>query len=141
MPDGKKQSILIVDEDRATRDAVKACLEGTEFSWWEAGGYEEAVEFAKRVQDIAIDFLVVDARLPPGNGADLARDVLGYRPDLKTLFLADPFGLAFEEELRGYPCDSLSKPVGKAELLDRLRGLFLSGEEFRSPGHRMGVGS
>jgi two-component system, OmpR family, response regulator len=142
MPTGKKQSILIVDADRATRDLVKACIEGTEFTYWEAPGRKEALEFAKRVQDIALDFLVVDALLPPFNGADLARKIHSYRPALKTLFLTPSRreeGL--EDSLPGLPCDSLSKPVRREELLEKLRGLLASGNEAVSMGYSMEMGS
>jgi two-component system, OmpR family, response regulator len=139
---GRKQSILIVDADRATRDLVKACIEGTEFTYWEAPGRKEALEFAKRVQDIALDFLVVDALLPPFNGADLARKIFSYRPALKTLFLTGHGRTeGVEDSLPGLPCDSLPKPVRKEELLEKLRGLLPSGQEAMSLGLSMGMGS
>lgn len=138
----KKQSILIVDGDKATRDLVKTCIQGTEFTYWEAEGRKDALEFAKRVQDIAIDFLVVDSLLPPFSGADLARKVLEYRPALKTLFLSGASGEeSVEEELPGRPCDSIPKPVRKEELLEKLRGLLHAGEEAASMRYSMGMRS
>ena len=142
MPAGNKHSILIVDPDKATRDLVKTCIEGTEFTFWEAQGRKEALEFAKRVQDIALDFLVVDALLPPFNGVDLARKILEHRPALKTLFLSSVSREeAVESELPGRPCDSLLKPVRKTELLDKLRGLLHPGAEAVALGHALGMDS
>jgi CheY-like chemotaxis protein len=103
--DGRRRSVLYVEDDVELREAVTLALEEEGFAVKACGTAEEALD---RLAGGAYDTLLTDFRLPQANGDWLLRQAAdrGYLDRTSAIVLtadANPPGL------RGYPV--LRKPV------------------------------
>jgi len=78
-------TILLVDEDRLVRSALRFYLEEAGYRVLEATGKEAAIECCQRYPG-PIDLLVTEERLRSGSGRDLAAHVRSLRPSAASLF-------------------------------------------------------
>jgi CheY-like chemotaxis protein len=101
--DAMAQTILLVDDHRSVRTAVKAVLERAGHDVLVAPSGERAVELAKGHPG-PIDVLVADVVMPGMDGFEVARSVRRLRPRAQVLFMSGHLGGAFAEtwpEARG----------------------------------------
>jgi two-component system response regulator DevR len=78
--------ILIVDDHEVVRVGLRSLLERTEgfLVAGEAGGVAEAVRAAKQSQP---DVVVMDIRLPDGNGVEACREIREANPGVRVIML------------------------------------------------------
>ncbi len=78
--------ILLVDDHEVVRMGLRTLLERRDNIdvVGEAGTVEEAVAEAERTEP---DVIVMDIRLPDGNGVDACREIRGQRPETKVIML------------------------------------------------------
>ncbi len=78
--------IMLVDDHEVVRTGIRTILERREgFSIvGEAGSAAEAVAVAHECQP---DVIVMDIRLPDGNGVEATREIRGQRPETKVIML------------------------------------------------------
>lgn len=110
--------VLIVEDEAATRELMAAYLANNGFTVTQAGS-GDAMQRAM-AQD-AFDIVLLDIRLPDGNGLELARDIVD-RPDLGVIFVTsvdDDTDRVVGLELGAD--DYITKPVKLRELLARIR--------------------
>jgi uncharacterized protein (TIGR02266 family) len=117
--------VLVVDDDRLTRERIRQCLEGLATAVDEA---ENGLEALGRALSNQPDLILSDVEMPGMNGWQLLR-IVRSRPKLAqvpVVFLTHLKGEA--ERLRGYELgvdDYLAKPIEADELRARVRGLLL----------------
>jgi len=110
----KIRTILVVDDEDATRRLIGMILRQGGYAVLEAPDCETAESIHRRNQG-EIDLLLTDVSLPGPNGGELAAALRRAEPDLHVLFMSGQPEAAEEYE------PFLSKPFGMAELLRRVR--------------------
>jgi len=125
------QTILLVDDHRSVRTAVKAVLERAGHDVLVAPSGERAVEIAKGHPG-PIDVLVADVVMPGMDGFEVARSVRRLRPSAQVLFMSGHLGNAYAESMARSEGSFLPKPFAAADLRQALDGVS-SMQEPRPP--------
>jgi DNA-binding response OmpR family regulator len=117
----RKKTILVVDDEDAVRDLVRAMLMGAGYRVLQAKDFEDALAvFHQHEQEV--DLLLADLSLPGKNGCELAETLQQKRPDLQVLFMS---GLAGAQAARYHglaitDVHFLEKPFRSVDLLERI---------------------
>ncbi len=117
----KHKKILIVDDSKASRFALKKLLMFQNFTIFEAGNAKEALAVLKEHNDICI--ALIDYEMPGMNGAELARIIRhNYsRMELSILAIsAHSESLITIEFLKAGANDFITKPYVREEVLARM---------------------
>lgn len=113
--------ILIVDDDREIRDALRVLLTGEHFEAVEASGGEEALRY---LEGHHVDLIILDVMMEGVSGCQLYLH-LREKWNIPVLFLTakgQESGLA--AGCSGGGDDHLAKPFSSPELLARVKGLL-----------------
>ncbi|MBI5433390.1 MAG: response regulator [Planctomycetes bacterium] len=118
------ETVLLVEDDGATRGFVAEALRGCGYTVFEAADGAQALrilgEFPRR-----IDLMVSDVVLPGINGFELAEQLLAVSPSLRVLFMSGYVGELRPTGKRGVDAERLlAKPFTAADLASRVRGLL-----------------
>ncbi len=114
----KKVSILVVDDDQATRFYVAKILS---LKNWQVDVAEDGPTSLDLVQKQTYDAVVLDYRMPGMDGAELCRRIRQIQPEIREVLLT-----GFPSIDTVYPAVEagadhvLAKPVDPAELLQVL---------------------
>ena len=121
------ETILLVEDNAAVRQAAKRILSECGYVVLEAGSGVEAID-KSRQHPGSIDLLLVDVHMPGMNGREVARQLRTERPELGVLYMSgyEPDRPAGDE---GDPMVFFQKPFTGAALLEKLREILDS----RSP--------
>lgn len=118
------KTVLVVDDDSATRNLITLVLREGGYGVLEAADSRTAVDLHQRNPG-KIDLLLTDVFLPGGpGGCELAADIRRSKPELPVLFMSG-FGVElndFEGRAAG-ASQFLQKPFGIEELLRRVQDL------------------
>ena len=79
-----RPKLLFADDHHLVLDAL-SFVAGADY---EVRAVDNSAAFEAAVDQFAPDLAILDLRLPDGDGFDVARRVLGKRPDLKLIFLS-----------------------------------------------------
>jgi CheY-like chemotaxis protein len=113
------QTILLVDDHRSVRSALKTVLERAGHAVLEAPTGERAVEIA-RGHPGPIDLLLADVVMPGMDGFEVARSIRALRPGAKVLFMSGHLGNAHAEDVAASKGSFLPKPFAAADLREAL---------------------
>jgi PAS domain S-box-containing protein len=121
----RNSSILIVDDDNATREMFAVCLRTKGYDVREAGTGWQGLELARKYTP---DLILLDVRLPDISGMEVCKQVKAD-PALTDVFVAFCTGEAtgVENKVDGLEIGAdeyLIKPFGLQELLARVRTLL-----------------
>jgi len=97
--------ILVVDDNRSVRAALRVFLEEEGFEVQVACDFEAA---ARMLREAAYDVLITDLDLPGGNGFDLVRRARAFRPEMRSILVT------------GYGCSALRRQAAELDLLGYL---------------------
>ncbi|MFX1767409.1 PAS domain S-box protein [Paraburkholderia sp. A1RI-2L] len=112
-------SVLVVDDDAASREAVSELLSEMGYDARQAGDEQEA---RRALEEQAVQVLITDIALPGGSGVDLARGALQRYPWLNVIFASGNEAPAADET--GFECAALRKPFTASQLgalIERIR--------------------
>jgi len=84
---GKRETILVVDNDETVLDSVVLILERANFLVLSAHSGAEAVELAKGTE-ARIDLLLSDVDMPSMSGPDLGQTLKKARPSLRVMLMS-----------------------------------------------------
>jgi DNA-binding response OmpR family regulator len=118
-------SILVVDDDSAIRELVRAMLslEGFEVSLAESGG-----SAVTQVDAGAFDLVITDLLMPAVSGFETICEIRSRDADLPILAMTGGGRLGAAACLHTARClganETLAKPFGHRELLSRVAGLL-----------------
>jgi two-component system, cell cycle sensor histidine kinase and response regulator CckA len=129
------RTILLVDDHRSVRAALRTVLERAGHAVLEAPSGERAVEIAT-AHPGPIDLLLADVVMPGMDGFEVARRVRALRPGARALFMSGHLGNAWDKEVARSEGSFLPKPFAAADLrqaLDEASAL----QEPRPPPDRM----
>jgi signal transduction histidine kinase len=118
-------TILLVDDDQSVREVTAAMLKELGYEVIEAGSGGAALEILERER--GIDLMLLDFAMPGMNGAEVARQAAGRRPDLPVLFVT---GFADRAALEGVSEDYIvGKPFADGELAIKVRSALAQGRQ------------
>ncbi|MGK2942940.1 MAG: EAL domain-containing protein [Immundisolibacter sp.] len=129
-------TVLIVEDDRSTRLALRGILDQEGYRVVEAGDGEEAMQLYPRVRP---DLVLLDARLPRQDGFATCRQILALpeaqrTPVLMITSLADE--ISVERAFRAGAADFITKPINFGVLRRRVNRLLQAGASERHA-HRL----
>jgi DNA-binding response OmpR family regulator len=104
--------VLIVDDDKTTREGLAEFLEGAGYEAVAVGTFEEATRVLRTSPP---DLLIADVRLGPFNGLQLVISSPHPIPAIIITGFADP---VLESDARRRGADYVLKPVSPSRLLD-----------------------
>jgi CheY-like chemotaxis protein len=84
---GGRETVLVVEDEPAVREVVRAMLERRGYTVLLASDGEQAMRVS-RTHESPIDLLLTDVVLPRSNGRRVAELLCMERPDLKVLFMS-----------------------------------------------------
>ena len=119
-------TLLLVDDDAAIREVLRAYLTHSGFALLEAENGPDALEQAPRA-----DVVILDLMLPGLSGLEVAQTLRAERPDLPILMLSAK--AAEEERVTGLELgadDYVTKPFSPREVVARVKALL------RRSGHK-----
>ena len=120
--------IIVVDDNAAVRQSIRELLEAEEdFEF--AGEAATAAETQLLVEHARPDVVVLDVRLPDGDGADLCRTIrLGYPGTACVMLTAYADSEALIASLLAGAAGYFLKQIRGAELVSCIRTVFAGGE-------------
>jgi DNA-binding NarL/FixJ family response regulator len=99
MPILSQPRVLLVEDDRGLREALRDLLEEIEFDVvGEAGNGEEGVQMVREVEP---DVVLMDLRMPVMGGLEAARLIRDERPDVQVVILTAYDDPALKEGAEG----------------------------------------
>lgn len=108
------QRILILDDEEALRKIIAQRLERRGYEVSEAGTGEEGIVI---LQDTLLDAVLLDLRLPDGDGLNLLQQIKRVEPDLQVIMLTGHGTIESAiEAMRLGAFDYLTKPCNLSEL-------------------------
>src|SRR4029450_1520876 len=115
----RRPTVLVVDADQDSRRSVINALEVAAFAAAEATSFSDASD---RLEGFAYDALVVDVRVPGGDGLDLLDAALTRYPRVKCVVTAN-FGSIHHavRALKRGASDYLIKPIATTQLVETLK--------------------
>jgi len=120
------KTLLIVDDDRFFCKTLTGYLKEQNFTVISA---HTASEGLKLCQEHNIDVVLLDQKLPDGNGNDLCKSILQINDQIKIIFItAFPSFDNAVKALRNGACDYLSKPLEIEEVAITVRQAFRTSE-------------
>jgi DNA-binding response OmpR family regulator len=119
--------VLIVDDDRTTREGLAEFLEGSGYEAIAVGTFEEATRILRTSPP---DLLIADVRLGPFNGLQLVISSPQPIPAIIITGFADP---VLESDARRRGADYVLKPVSPSRLLDLVAHKLSSRPGFGTP--------
>ncbi len=115
-----KETILVVEDDKAVRKFTRDVLEHEGYVIIEAAGGEEALQKASEAA-----LVVTDVVMPRMGGRDLARKLQETHPAVKVLYVSGYTANAItHHHILDAGLDFLQKPFGSRELLAKVREML-----------------
>ena len=118
---GKKETILVAEDDVTVREFLKGLLEGSGYNVISVSNGEDAVKEFSHNSDI-ISLVLLDVIMPKKNGKEAYDEMVGIKPDIKAIFVSGyandviDWKCALQEEVY-----LIQKPVQPSLLLMKLR--------------------
>ena len=113
------RTILLVDDDAATRHAVREFLEEEGFSVCVACDGQEAVDLLVRLSP---DLVLSDLHMPRMNGEELILHLQAHAPKLPVIVITAHTAVdARRQAQRLGAADFINKPLDFSDVLDRIR--------------------
>jgi DNA-binding NtrC family response regulator len=78
-------SILIIDDDRSTRELLRQVLEEAEYTVFEAANGEQALRLARQTM---VELIITDILMPECDGLEVIRQMRRERPQVKIIALS-----------------------------------------------------
>lgn len=126
-PKSGHETILLVEDNQAVRQAANKILSECGYIVLEAASGPAAIEVARHYSK-AIHLLLADVVMPGMSGRDVARQLVAERPALKVLYMSGyepaPEGA---QKIERDPIVRFQKPFSGAALLDKLREILDAG--------------
>lgn len=132
LPKGKKETILLAEDDRSVRNLARHILNKYGYRVIEAtDGADAVAKFRENSDDI--NMLLLDVIMPKMNGRAVYDEIARMRPGIKTLFISGyPFEVVTGQGILDEGLHFISKPLQPGALLVKLREV-LDEEKTSSP--------
>jgi CheY-like chemotaxis protein len=119
--DGGNETVLLAEDDAATRNLVREILQETGYRVIEAVDGQQAVEQLER-HLASIQLAILDVIMPKLNGREVYQKITELKPELPVIFTSGYAADAFREgERPEQDFNFLAKPVTPEKLLGMIR--------------------
>lgn len=121
LEDVPKPRVLVVDDERVVADTLVLILNKNGF---EARGVYSGEAALALAREFLPRTIVSDVIMGGMNGVEMAIRLRGLLPEARLLLFCDPAltaGLLEKAQAQGHQFETLTKPVGPAELMKKLR--------------------
>ena len=115
-------TVLLVEDDEAVREVMRAMLESQGYAVIDADTASEARDLFDR-DPAAIDVLITDVKMPRMSGPMLAEHLTAANPNLPVVFISGHPDAIDASDLRGPRRRVVAKPFESAELLGAVNEL------------------
>lgn len=114
-----KQKILVVDDEELVRKTIELQLKDSGYEIVMAEDGEQAIQLLKNEQDLTIDVIICDVRMPKVNGVEAVAYIRQEHPSIPVIVLTGfpDVKLAVNFMEKGV-FDYLVKPVEKEKLIE-----------------------
>jgi CheY-like chemotaxis protein len=123
--------ILHVEDEPLNRSLFRAVIERAHDPRLRSAVLQEAADLGQArayLADNAVDIVLLDVRLPDGNGLDLVREIKAREPGLTVVVMSASVLPDEREQATRAGCDAfISKPYGPRDLLDTILRLLPAG--------------
>jgi CheY-like chemotaxis protein len=130
--DTKNPHILILEDDEDTRFVYSVLLQMEGYCVTHVGTIAEALS---RVLSTSYDLLIMDVRLPDGDGVEMCKQIRSFNRVTPIMFVS---AAAYQKDVeRGMKAGAqayLTKPAEAEDLLDRVK--YLMGQKAMAPSER-----
>jgi two-component system, cell cycle sensor histidine kinase and response regulator CckA len=123
MRPSRAETVLLVEDETAVREAVRAFLQKRGYTVLAAKTPSIATEIV-RDHDSRIDLLMTDMIMPEMNGLELARQLQGVRPEMKVLYMSGYTDRGMSDGTIDADMNFLQKPFALATLENKLREIL-----------------
>lgn len=118
--------ILIIDDDKAIRDAFTHALEDTSFEVDVAVNGEEGIEKEKAGK---FNLIYLDLKMPGINGVETLREIRKIDADV-PVYIVTAFYKEFFDQLKAVKEDNIdfeivAKPIGSEQILSLTNGILI----------------
>lgn len=79
--------ILVADDNRAVRTGIEKLL-ADEAAWELCGSASEGNEALSKARELKPDLVLLDLRMPSGNGLDIAKAIKREMPEIKVVIMS-----------------------------------------------------
>ena len=128
MSDDAQARILHVEDEALNRSLLRAVLDRASDSRIRSAVLDEASDLdgARRyLADHPVDLVLLDVRLPDGNGLDLVREIKSRDPDLAVVVMSASVLPQERDEATRAGCDAfVSKPYLAQDLVETIGRLL-----------------
>ena len=120
-PRGRRETVLLVEDEAGVRSLAAALLDGLGYAVVEARDGDTAL--AALASGAAIDLLFTDVVLPGAmSGPQVAEEARRRNPNIKVLFMSGyPDKMPHHQDLSDDTVELLAKPFSKREMARRVR--------------------
>lgn len=127
IPNNKKGTVYVVDDDEAVRDSLQWLLEG---SGYRVRGFESAETFLARYDPREVACLIVDVRMPGMTGLELQDSLAERHSPLPVVFITGhgDVPMAVNTMKKG-AMDFIQKPFQEEALLSLVDRMFAQARE------------
>ncbi len=116
----REETVLVVEDEEHVRHLVGSILRDNGYQVLEAAGAREAL-YIHEHHDGPIHVLLTDVIMPGRSGREVARELQGLRPGIRTIFMSGYTGDdLFQQGMEQSNALFLGKPFTPAELLGKL---------------------
>ncbi|QEL18906.1 ATP-binding protein [Limnoglobus roseus] len=123
LPSGR-ETILLVEDERAVRDLTAMVLRKAGYAVVEAGGAEEAIQVHAAAVP-PVDLLLTDVVMAGPSGRELAEELGGVAPGLDVIYMSGyPDDAVLRHGLTSSDVEFLHKPFTREALLQKVRGVL-----------------
>jgi signal transduction histidine kinase len=113
--DGQGRTVLVVEDDKSTREAIQALLEAQNFQVISAANGAEALKIFEEIKGI-ITLVVSDMVMPKMDGVTLYQALVEQKPEVKILFVTGhPLDMRDQSLLEKGSIHWLQKPFSLQE--------------------------
>jgi two-component system, cell cycle sensor histidine kinase and response regulator CckA len=125
-PKTVNETILLVEDNLAVRQAAYRTLSECGYQVLEAGSGAEAITVSREHSE-PIHLLLADVFMPGMNGREVARQLITERPELKVLYMSGYEPAADASTEKSDPVVVFKKPFTGAALLEKSREILDAG--------------
>ena len=118
------ETILLVEDEEGVRKLVRSTLEASGYTILDAASGEEALDVFRAYQG-PVHLLLTDVVMPGINGPELAKRIVGERPETRVLFISGYTDDALARNGALEPgTNLLEKPFSPADVANRVRAIL-----------------
>lgn len=126
-PSTAKPRVLVVDDDRSTRDAYSRWLAEAGFA---AGKASSAASAMRSLRQRPVDLVLLDSSLPEMKGLQLLRDIRATRPKTAVVMVLDRYENSTATRARSLgAAQCLVKPIDETVLEEAVGGVLGTARE------------